>query len=137
MSFVIFLYADDMQWTNDDVPNETVPGAQVGFNPGGGHNGFSLPTSLTRYTLDIATSSNVGREGVWIFRVDNLQIELPGRPVTMYTHTHAHTHTHMHTHAHTHTNTHTHACYSGDYSVLPSELPSRLSSILFAFVHLE
>ena len=87
-SFVIFLYADDMmQWTNEDVPDESVPGAQVGLNPGGGRNGFSLPTSLTQYTLNITTSSNIGKQGVWIFRVDSPQIELPGKPFSNHQHT--------------------------------------------------
>ena len=64
----MFLYADDLiQWS----------GAQVGFNAGDGVRFASVRGSLTDDILDIDSTSNVGRDGVWAFRVDLEDIPIP------------------------------------------------------------
>ena len=78
-SFVIFLYAEDgIQWTTGDASGGSggfggTP-AQVGFNAGDGIRFFSVPGSQTNDIVNIETTSNVGRPGVWMFRVDEEEI---------------------------------------------------------------
>ena len=70
-SYVTFLYADDgIQWTTTFT---RVP-AQVGFNAGDGINFANVPGSQTSEIINIASTSNIGIDGVWIFRVDGEKI---------------------------------------------------------------
>ena len=73
MSFAIFLYVEDLQWTTGDV-NGGFNGlggdeAQVGFDSGNGSH-FNLPVSGTPDVLSLDTTSNVNVSGVWVFRID-------------------------------------------------------------------
>lgn len=73
ISFAIFLYVQDLQWTTGDVNggNNGLGGneAQVGFDSGNGSH-FSLPVSGTPDVLQLDTLSNVNRPGIWAFRID-------------------------------------------------------------------
>ena len=77
MSFTIFHYVEDLQWTTGDINGGTngLGGeeAQVGFNSGGGSH-FSLPESQTANVLMLDTTSNVRLPGVWVFQVDGSNI---------------------------------------------------------------
>ena len=42
------------------------------------HRELILPTSRTNAVLSIATTSNTGVAGQWLFRVDGTQVQLPG-----------------------------------------------------------
>ncbi len=67
-SFVLFLYADgEIQWTLSDGLGgvETL----AGFSAADG-TFFLIPGSQTPAIINIDSTSNVGRAGVWIFRVD-------------------------------------------------------------------
>lgn len=81
-SFVIFLYADDgIQWTTGDTDGMNGFGgtpAQVGFNAGDGTRYASVPGSQTPEIINISTTSNVAVPGVWIFRVDQEEIDNGG-----------------------------------------------------------
>lgn len=44
--------------------------AQAGFSSGDGLLSFSLPGSQTPQVLELSSTSNVQRPGVWVFRVD-------------------------------------------------------------------
>jgi len=72
-SFAINNYEDDgVQWssvTTDGLGNglEGMP-AQAGYNDGFGVNYFVVPGSYTPDILAIASTSNVGIPGKWIFR---------------------------------------------------------------------
>ena len=74
-SFVIFLYADGgITWTTGDASEGSnglggIP-AQVGFNSGDGENFFSQEDSRSSEVINIASKSNVGIQGMFIFRVD-------------------------------------------------------------------
>ena len=62
-SYVCFLY-EDIQWGE---------GASIGFNAGDGTNrSFTVPGALTNETLELANRSNIGRPGVFIYRVDGM-----------------------------------------------------------------
>ncbi len=78
-SFVEFFYADGLiQWTTGDASGGSggLGGteAQVGFNAGDGIRFASVPGSQTPDIINIDTTSNVGRGGVWLFRVDQEEI---------------------------------------------------------------
>ncbi len=78
-SFVIFLYADGLiQWTTGTASGGAggLGGteAQVGFNAGDGVRSASVPGSQTPSIISIDRTSNVGRNGVWLFRVDEEEI---------------------------------------------------------------
>ena len=62
-SYVSFLY-EDIQWGE---------GAGIGFNVGDGNRSFTVPGALTNKTLDMENQSNVGRPGVFIYRVDGIR----------------------------------------------------------------
>lgn len=74
-SFVIFLYADGgITWTTGDASGGVnglggTP-AQVGFNSGDGVNFFSHEDSRTSEIINITSKSNVGVNGMYIYRVD-------------------------------------------------------------------
>ena len=82
LSFVIFLYADGLiQWTTGDASEGSgglggIP-AQVGFNAGDGERFAAVPGSRTASIINIASTSNVGLDGVWIYRVDAAEIVDP------------------------------------------------------------
>ena len=59
-SVSIFIY-HDIQWGSN---------AQIGFNLGDGLLSYTLPEALTSQTIDIDQLSNVGRMGVFAFRID-------------------------------------------------------------------
>lgn len=69
---MIFNYADvEIQWTTGDN-NGGVGGlggtqAQIGFNAGDGIRFTSIPGSLTSDVLNIDSTTNVNKAGVWIF----------------------------------------------------------------------
>ena len=74
-SYVIFLYADDLiEWTTS-VDSGGIDGlggiaAQAGYNAGDGVLSATVPGSRTPEIINITLTSNVGRPGVWTFRVD-------------------------------------------------------------------
>ena len=82
-SYVIFLYADgEIQWTTGDASGGIngfggTP-AHVGFNAGDGIHFENVPGSQTSEIINIASASNVGIGGVWIFRVDEEDIVTGG-----------------------------------------------------------
>ena len=74
-SFVIFNYAEGLiQWTTGDESGGSggLGGteAQVGFDAGDGVRFTIVPASQTPDIINIASTTNVGRPGVWIFQVD-------------------------------------------------------------------
>ena len=82
-SFVIFLYADGLiQWTASDAAGGTgglfgtIP-ARAGVNAGDGVRSVTVPASGTQSIINIASTSNVGVDGVWIYRVDAAEIVHP------------------------------------------------------------
>ena len=62
-TFVFFVY-DVIEWGF----------ANIGFNAGDGVRSFMLPGALTVQSRDIQERSNVGRTGVFIYRVDQCSI---------------------------------------------------------------
>ena len=83
LSFVIFLYADgEIQWTTGEASGGTdglggTP-AQVGFDAGDGIRYFAVPGSQTDEIINIASTSNVGIPGMWIFRIDGQEVVAGG-----------------------------------------------------------
>ena len=89
-SFAIFLYADgEIQWTTGEASGGTdglggTP-AQVGFNAGDGVNYAAVPASRTADIINIASTSNVGVPGVWIFQINEEVIEtFSGKVIDLY-----------------------------------------------------
>ena len=70
LSFAIFLYADGLiQWAESE--NEVGRfAATVGVNTGVTGRYLRVPQSGTPSIIEIDTTSNVGRPGVWLFRLD-------------------------------------------------------------------
>ena len=58
-TFVFFIY-DEIEWGF----------ANIGFNAGDGVRSFMVPGALTVQSRDIEEGTNVGRTGVYIYRVD-------------------------------------------------------------------
>ena len=79
-SFAIFLYADGgIQWTTGDASGGSggfggTP-AQVGFNAGDGERFANITSSQTPDVVNVDSTTNVGTPGVWIFRVDEEEID--------------------------------------------------------------
>ena len=79
-TYAIYLYADgEIQWTTGDADGG-VNGlggnsAQVGFNRGDGTDFGAIPISGTADVLNIASTSNVGVDGMYIFRLHDDPIE--------------------------------------------------------------
>ena len=76
-SFVLFLYADDgIEWTTGDNSdgNGGLGGtpALVGVNAGDGMQSSSVSESLTAAIINIDTTSNVDRPGLWLFQVNEI-----------------------------------------------------------------
>lgn len=65
-SFVLFIYGD-VTWGR----------AGIGFNAGDGKRSYTLPGSLDESTQEVEESSNVGVEGVYMYRVDQNKIINP------------------------------------------------------------
>ena len=82
-AYVIFLYADgEIQWTTGDLSGGSnglggTP-AHVGFNAGDGVRFATVPGSQTHEIINIASTSNVGVPGEWVFRVDQEDIAAGG-----------------------------------------------------------
>ena len=62
-TFVFFIYGD-IEWGF----------ANIGFNAGGDIRSFMVPGALSFDSVDIEQGSNVGRRGVYIYRVDQCSI---------------------------------------------------------------
>ena len=83
-SFIGLLYADDMiQWMTGDADGG-VNGlggdrADVGFISEDPNNNFFLPASNTSAVLMLDSMSNVGMDGLWLFRVDQDDIIQPSK----------------------------------------------------------
>ena len=78
-SYAAFLYADDeIQWTTGDLSGGSNglggTAAHVGFNAGDNINFFNVPGSQTPEIINITNTSNIGIDGVWVFRVDGEEI---------------------------------------------------------------
>ena len=71
-SFVVFLYAD-LQWTTGDksfgVDGLGGTEALAGYNIGDQINSYTIAGSQTSNITNIATTSNVGIPGRWVFKV--------------------------------------------------------------------
>ena len=80
-TYAIYLYADgEIQWTTGDADGG-VNGlggnpAQVGFNRGDGTDFGVIPISGTADVINIASTSNVGVDGVYIFKISDEDIEI-------------------------------------------------------------
>ena len=89
-SFAIFLYADgEIQWTTGDSSGGSnglggTP-AQVGFNAGDGVNYATFPASRTADIINIASTSNVGTPGVWIYQINEETIVTSSGKIMFYT----------------------------------------------------
>ncbi|XP_072281725.1 alpha-tectorin-like [Pyxicephalus adspersus] len=76
-SIVLYLY-DQITWTTGTAsgghPKTGLGGipAQAGINTP--HQYFNMPMSRTEHIVNIASTSNVGCPGVWIFRADKLMV---------------------------------------------------------------
>ena len=64
-TFALFLYGD-IQWTSAFT--------SIGFNSRNTNSYYNLPDSA----IDLETLSNIGSPGVFVFRVDQETIQLPG-----------------------------------------------------------
>ena len=67
-TFVFFIY-DEIEWGF----------ANIGFNAGDGVRSFMVPGALTVQSRDIEEGTNVGRTGVYIYRVDRCSVLDPGK----------------------------------------------------------
>lgn len=75
ISFVAFLYADGLiQWLTGT--NHVENPAEVGVNAGDGIRFFRHPDSNTFDLLNIASTSNVNKPGMWIVRTDREAVAL-------------------------------------------------------------
>lgn len=75
------MYPDkEIQWTTGDADGGTngLGGkpAQVGFNQGDGKTSSSIPISGTNNIANIESTSNVGVNGVYIFKISDKNIEV-------------------------------------------------------------
>ena len=80
-TYAIFLYADgEIQWTTGDgILDGGTNGlggntAQIGFNKGDGVNFGIIPISGTSDVGNIATTSNFGEDGVYVFKISDSTI---------------------------------------------------------------
>ena len=76
-SFAIFLY-NEIQWVLEYDPPYP---AKVGFSDGISNKSYELPGSGTPEIINITKRSNVGRPGVWMYRIDGENISST-RPIT-------------------------------------------------------
>jgi len=80
-TYVIFLYADgEIQWTTGDNDGGTggLGGnpAQIGFNRGDGTDFGIIPSSGTANVINVASTSNVGVNGLYIFKISDANIQV-------------------------------------------------------------
>ncbi|XP_031573725.1 protein mesh-like [Actinia tenebrosa] len=78
-SFVRYNY-DSIVWTTGTASGGDAQGlggtpAQCGFNAGDGIRYFTIPGSRTDAIRNLTKTSNVAMPGVWMFRIDNFDIE--------------------------------------------------------------
>ena len=78
-TFAIFLYADgEIQWTTGDADGGTdgLGGnpAQIGFNKGDGTDFGVIPSSGTAKVINVASTSNFGVRGVYVFKISDIMI---------------------------------------------------------------
>ena len=79
ISFVIFLYADDLiQWSVGTA--DLSAHAQAGFNAGDGIRHTTIEGSRTEAIVNIETTSNIGVPGKYLFRVDTNTISATPPP---------------------------------------------------------
>ena len=86
-TYAIYLYADgEIQWTTGDADGG-VNGlgenpAQVGFDGGDGTDFGVIPISGTADVINIASTSNVGVNGVYVFKIsdDSIAVEQSKKP---------------------------------------------------------
>ena len=71
-TYVLFLYRD-IQFGNSFT--------SIGFNAGDGERGYNFPTNLHGGLFNLASNSNAGLSGVYMFRVDQNTILEPGGKV--------------------------------------------------------
>lgn len=73
MTFVLFLYGD-IQWSHGSYYYGI---ARIGFDSGTGI-GYNLPQAINEdRILDLENLSNIGRPGIFAFRVDQESVILP------------------------------------------------------------
>lgn len=58
--------------------NNQLSALQGGFNAGDGIRFFNIPGSRTNDILNLPSTSNVARDGQWMFRTDEASIEAGG-----------------------------------------------------------
>ena len=68
-SFVLFIYAD-IQWPRSGRVN-------IGFNAGDGVRSYMLPLAFSGLEITVENTSNIDLPGVYMFRVDGSQVQLP------------------------------------------------------------
>ena len=78
-TYAIFLYADgEIRWTTGDADGGTngLGGntAQIGFNRGDDVNFGIIPVSGTIEVGNVAATSNVGEDGVYVFKISDEMI---------------------------------------------------------------
>lgn len=81
-SFAIFNY-NQIVWTTGTASGGTEDGlggtpAQGGFNAGDGVRFFIIPGSRTNDILNLTSTSNVARDGQWMFQTDEASVEAGG-----------------------------------------------------------
>ena len=74
LSFVTFLY-DDIQWTESQTGF-----SHAGIDGGDGVRFVNLPGSSSHEIRNLVTTSNVGVNGMWMYRVDSSDIIFPETP---------------------------------------------------------
>ena len=80
-TYAIFLYADgEIEWTTGDVDGgaDGLGGntAQIGFNRGDGTDFGVIPISGTIDVGNVSSTSNVGEDGVYIFKISDSTIPI-------------------------------------------------------------
>ncbi len=74
----MFLYADDLiEWAMGDRDDDP---ADIGFTDVIEESVY-IPVSNTSDVINVATTSNIGIPGVWIFQIDSASIIVPGESV--------------------------------------------------------
>ena len=80
-TYAIYLYADGLiQWTTGDETGINGLGgvpAIVGYSFGDGIISYTVPGSLSTDIINIASISNIGEPGKWVFRLDEDDVVLP------------------------------------------------------------
>nr|XP_006816784.1 PREDICTED: sushi domain-containing protein 2-like [Saccoglossus kowalevskii] len=74
-SFISFIY-ERLEWAGNDA-TESLLAAQAGFNAGDYVNFYLLPNNQHYTIVNLASSSNVDSDGVWMYRVDTTIDNVP------------------------------------------------------------